>query len=267
MTVLVQSTFVGSNGSAWPSPWVGELQGGTSGGAVDIQSNRGRLRAHDGGYQVARALADGVTVSNVLVEATVSFPTVTEQYVYPVVVRGSGSWQSTDAWRMTSGYTFYLGLGYADNREVAIRREDGGGADTVLADALLPASVTANTDYRVKFEASGSTLRAKMWPASGSEPGWQMETTDATYGSGAVAVSLLSGATAGSRDARFDEFTVTSLGAVVLEPSAWSGWSFTTTPEEGGAPPPEPEPTTPEWRVLHQGVPVPALLFSAGDLE
>ena len=45
-------------------------------------------------------------------------------------------------------------------------------------------TLTADTWYRIKFQAIGTTLNAKAWQDGTAEPGWQVSTTDATYASG-----------------------------------------------------------------------------------
>jgi hypothetical protein len=51
--------------------------------------------------------------------------------------------------------------------------------ETELGAVAVPGTYTAGTYYRLRLQASGSTLRAKVWPASSAEPGaWQLEVTD-----------------------------------------------------------------------------------------
>ncbi|PZT70206.1 hypothetical protein DN402_31815 [Streptomyces sp. SW4] len=51
--------------------------------------------------------------------------------------------------------------------------------ETELASHTVEGTYTAGTYYRIRFQASGPTLRAKAWPASNPEPDrWQVETTD-----------------------------------------------------------------------------------------
>ncbi|MFI2426500.1 hypothetical protein ACH5A7_20790 [Streptomyces sp. NPDC018955] len=50
--------------------------------------------------------------------------------------------------------------------------------ETELA-SVTPGPYTAGTYYRIRFQVSGSTLRAKVWPTTSLEPGiWHLETTD-----------------------------------------------------------------------------------------
>ncbi|MFE0801080.1 carbohydrate binding domain-containing protein [Streptomyces sp. NPDC058812] len=53
------------------------------------------------------------------------------------------------------------------------------GTETELDSHTVEGGYTAGTLYRIRFQASGSTLRAKAWPATGFEPNmWQVEATD-----------------------------------------------------------------------------------------
>ncbi|MFE6379236.1 hypothetical protein [Streptomyces roseolus] len=55
-----------------------------------------------------------------------------------------------------------------------------GNVETELAANLPGYSYVANASYRIRFSVQGSTLRARMWPASDIEPtAWQVSATDA----------------------------------------------------------------------------------------
>src|SRR5690606_18991299 len=56
-------------------------------------------------------------------------------------------------------------------------------SETWLGGFTLPESYTPGTVLTVRVEVSGTgptTLKAKAWAAGGTEPGWQIETTDDT---------------------------------------------------------------------------------------
>lgn len=51
--------------------------------------------------------------------------------------------------------------------------------ETLLASFTVPLTHVAATFYRTRLQVIGSSLRAKVWAASGTEPGsWQLSTTD-----------------------------------------------------------------------------------------
>jgi hypothetical protein len=225
---LVTTDFTGSNGAAWPSPWSTSLFGGSAGGAVDIQSNRGRMRAHDGGYRIARASASGITVTDATFEVTFNLVGVTEQYGY-IWFRTSGDWASGSEW-VKNGYGLYVGA-YPSGDLGLVRASSG--AETSIAGGSF--TWTAGVDYKAKINFVGATLRAKVWLASGSEPsGWTLQASDGTYTSGGVDLSLLSGATANTRQWTLDDITVTAANPAAATQSAYTAYITATTDVDPG---------------------------------
>jgi hypothetical protein len=232
MTVLLDSNFTGTNGAVWPSPWTTSLQGGTTGGVIDIQSNRGRMRAHDGGYRRARASATGITITNGTYEATFNMQGTVEQYCY-LWFRTTGDWVSGSEW-LKNGYgvnhwTYTDGTlqqGFALVKVV-------GGVEIVLVEtAPGVVTYTAGADYKTKISVIGSLIKAKVWLASAAEPNaWTLEATDDTYASGGIDISLLSGATANNRQWTLDDVRVTSITPLLnshftgTNGAVWPNWT------------------------------------------
>jgi hypothetical protein len=81
----------------------------------------------------------------------------------------------------TSGYAVCLsGLG----DELAVTRLDAG-AETLLTGGSFTWAV--NTDYWIRVERTGTTIRARAWADGAGEPGtWAFSNTDATYSSGVI---------------------------------------------------------------------------------
>jgi hypothetical protein len=227
--MVLSTAFTGSNGTAWPSPWTTSLQGGTTNGAIDIQSNRGRMRAHDGGYRRARASA-AVTVGNATYEVTFNLQGVTEQYGY-LHFRTSGDWTSGFEW-LKNGYALRVGA-YPDGGYSLIRT--AAGVETTLAG--VPFTFTAGVDYKAKINFVGTTLRAKVWLAAGSEPsGWTLQADDSTYTSGGIDISLLSGATGNDRQWIVDDVVVTASSPSADTASAFTSYLTVTTDTNPSAP-------------------------------
>lgn len=224
-TSVLSTDFDGADGQPWPSPWVTSKVGGTTGGAVDLQSNRGRLRAHDGSYRTARAATDGLTAANVDLTATVRFPSVAEQYL-KVWLRTSGGWQTSKHYNAVNGYYLYAGMGYGGNNEIRFGRTVDS-VDTSLQGSTIAGTFQADTDYQIRVRADGTLLRAKMWV--GTEPDWQLSVTDFVHTSGSFGTSLLSGGSSGARQASFDTFTVDLLDAGAVGVSNWTAWLEATT--------------------------------------
>ncbi|MFE0807092.1 NlpC/P60 family protein [Streptomyces sp. NPDC058848] len=66
-------------------------------------------------------------------------------------------------------------------------------AVTQLAPAVALASgVPAGTDWTIRVRREGTRIRAKAWPAAGTEPSaWSFDVTDATFGKGRVGLRVL----------------------------------------------------------------------------
>lgn len=83
------------------------------------------------------------------------------------------------------------------------------GVFSVLANASF--TVSAATNYKIRFRTQGTTIEGKVWLASGAEPGgWTVTTTDSTITTaGNVGLYTLAGAT--GTVIQFDHFTATNL--------------------------------------------------------
>lgn len=82
--------------------------------------------------------------------------------------------------------------------------------DSSIASVTTSLTHVANTFYRVRFQGSGSTLRAKAWVVGTTEPGaWDVTTTDTSFsGAGDVGVRslLFTGNTNVNPTVSFDNF-------------------------------------------------------------
>lgn len=88
-------------------------------------------------------------------------------------------------------------------------RERVSGTETQLSTVAGPAIVAGNR-YRVRFQVTGTTLRAKLWKESDGEPAsWSTTTTDASLSSGAVGLwSTTGGSITTPFTVAFDDFRV-----------------------------------------------------------
>jgi uncharacterized protein YbdZ (MbtH family) len=202
----LDTTFTGANGSPWPTPWQHAFPTGSSGGAVDIQSNRGRMQTHSQSYSTARAEAVGISVADSRIESGFHWPAVGEQYAY-LNVRASG-WNGAKPWEPWNGY----GLCIWQSGVTLDRFTAGTKADPASGQAFSSRTWQANTDYKIVVEAEGQTLRAKVWPASSQEPaGWDLVATDGIHSAGGVSLSLLGGGSAGTRRIDWNYLSVAPL--------------------------------------------------------
>ena len=55
-----------------------------------------------------------------------------------------------------------------------------GGSETVLGTEVLGITHTAGTFVSVRFQARGTTFRAKAWPTGGAEPDWLLTVSDSS---------------------------------------------------------------------------------------
>lgn len=242
MAVLLSTTFdTGSEGDPWPSPWSTGLVGGTTGGAINIDflseltGGRGRMRSHDGDYTVARADASGITVDNTVVEGSLRFPVLSEQYI-SFWVRGGG-WDASDPWAKTNGYYFFMRvIGEVGNDTFALGKYVNG-VNTWLSTYTPSVQYTTGRDYIFKFDLNGNTIQGKFWDPSLTEPAWLVSATDTDFSSGGIALSLQSGnATDGARQADFDNIVVTSTTELAIQPSNWSSPVRVTTAIDPASP-------------------------------
>jgi lysophospholipase L1-like esterase len=174
----VFSAFTGTNGDAWPAPWTTSLVTGSTGGAVNIQSNRGRLRPHtDTGYTTARAVATGVTVTDARMTGVFRVNNTSEQF--PVIGLRGGDWSGSVPARPATAFILYPGISegvlavemFIDNSKTTI--------------ATMSFSWSTDTDYGFTFETieqgSLTLVRAKVW--SGNEPTtWTLSGTTSASG-------------------------------------------------------------------------------------
>jgi hypothetical protein len=209
MAVLLSETFTGTNGAVWnASNWVLGVNPTQAGGAT-IQSNTGRLAggtlgSYNGNDRISRR-ANIASVSNVDMRFSVKFD-ATESYPR-VYVRSSNSVDTG------TGYNIVINKGtWGVSRSVSYSTTD--------ISPAIPYTYTQDTFYRVRFYVVGSTIKAKLWLASSSEPlAWSWEGTDSTItAAGAVGFTTNSGAAASSGLSYFDDIVI-SDGVVNSAPT------------------------------------------------
>lgn len=187
-------SFTGANGSAW-SGWTSTPRGGS----ITTQSNAGRMVTGTTAWSYTFAARSSVTDGDLLLSVTPQ-STSAEHYIN-IFVRSSSNTT------INNGYSFQLS---PQSGTLLFSRWDNG-TETEMDSATF--SFTAGTQYRVRFRWLGSSLRAKIWAASSSEPaGWTVESTDTTYGAaGYLALSVMTAT--GARTVDFDNLAVTDLTA------------------------------------------------------
>jgi hypothetical protein len=80
-----------------------------------------------------------------------------------------------------------------------------------LGSGTLSGPVAANTDYTIRFQLQGTTLRARAWQTGAAEPtDWQVTATDAHVAAGRAGV-LVGFSSTGTGTFTFDDLVVTPL--------------------------------------------------------
>lgn len=98
-------------------------------------------------------------------------------------------------------------------------RELAAGVETQLGTFTTAFTHAAGTEYRLRFEATGSTLRARAWLSGKPEPGfWQVSVSDSTISSGGVGLRSLAvtGNTNVNPVISYDDFVVENPVAMTV---------------------------------------------------
>jgi hypothetical protein len=207
---VVYDTFTGANGTAWSGTNWTTGQSPVTGGGADLNGNYGRLRTGTtGGYSdndvITRRANLATPPSDVEIYTTYK---VGSSEIYPALML-----------RSTSDSTLYYFNGYAlqlyKSGTINLKRFVAGVASTIGTASF---TFTANVDYKVRYQALGSTIRARFWAASSAEPtSWNISVTDASLTSGPHGIVVLGGAAAASSDVYFDEFALYDLTTSRIE--------------------------------------------------
>lgn len=199
MTILVNDTFTGTNGSAWSGSNWALGRNPSAGGGATIQSNQGRLAtgtngSYSGNDRVARR-ANITNPQNVDMIFSFSFD-ATE--IYPAAMIRADSVLDTQ-----TGYYLSIDKG---TWEVGYIISFSG---TSLS-PTMNYSYTQGTLYRARFRVLGTSIKAKLWLASTNEPqAWDWEGTDSNISSaGAVGFTAGGGAAAASSFFYLDDVTI-----------------------------------------------------------
>ncbi|MEO8695675.1 MAG: RHS repeat-associated core domain-containing protein [Acidimicrobiales bacterium] len=205
---VAEDDFAGNNGATWASKWT---TAANSGGAVDVQGAITGLNGGAGHLKAttatgwARALGDATTTNtDAEVVSVVRTSASVGNGETKLWLRGSTAW-ATNNHNLTNGYAVSLDM--AAN-QLRIKKVVSSTETTLVSSAM---TFAANNSYRVRFQAYGSTLRARVWVDGTAEPvTWNVTIVDASLTNGRAAISMSSTAT---RDIYLDEYYVQPLVA------------------------------------------------------
>lgn len=203
--MAVVEDWTGTTGNAWnASKWEGLVS--TGGSTATIQTNAGQMVATFSYNAVSQRWIMADTANQ---DWTVTMtPGSTTQETYPgIYIRAAATYGGNggDATIPTTGYGFIFTVG---SNIIEIW------SYTALGRTLVTSGTYTFTTSptKLRFQAIGTTIQAKLWVPPASEPGtWDLTGTDSTYTTGRMAINVYGG-NAGNSTITFDDLT-DNLGA------------------------------------------------------
>jgi hypothetical protein len=95
---------------------------------------------------------------------------------------------------LDSNNLYYARVAFGSNQALTlVLQKRVGGSQTDIASQAIPGTHAVGAKFSIRFNTSGSTLRAKAWPVAEKEPAnWQITTTDtALTSAGSVGVRTI----------------------------------------------------------------------------
>lgn len=184
VTVVLSDDFTGTDGAAWnASKWgMGRNQQSGTGAGVTLLSGTGLMQtsssAPDSGAATVarRALITSIADTNI----TCAFKFDSTRAYLDVNIR-----HDTDFVDGNNCYSLRLRSAAAGTGGQTMAKQV---AYSTTALASKNQTFTNGTWYKLRFQAIGTTIRARIWEQSATEPGtWDMSVTDSTFtGAGKV---------------------------------------------------------------------------------
>lgn len=197
-------TWTGTTGAAWSaSNW-------SNTSACTIQTNRGRI-APSGAYVSGSAYFSGMAATrNTDVLVTFRQSAINESYLTISAQAPASVNPNTTYW---GNYGYGVEITVASGAStVKLFRLPTATTQTQVASASGP-TMTAATDYKLRFQTVGGLIQARVWAAAGAEPStWTVSYSDATplTDAGVVRLHTMTDAS-GTNNSEFDDLTVTAL--------------------------------------------------------
>jgi streptogramin lyase len=170
-TILGQDTFQRANQTFWGNASDGQAWGGDANtqNFFSIANNTGQVVSANNSYSAV--LGPAATDSEVLLTATAS---AFSNSNFGAILR----WTDNNDW-----YKAYI-----DGSNLVLQVKVSGNYKTL---SVTPFVATAGTAYSLRFSSIGTTLSAKVWPASTTEPAaWTATTTDSSLTSGRAGMRM-----------------------------------------------------------------------------
>ena len=163
---LAQDSFQRANQTYWGTATDGRVWGGDANGnsRFSVLNQTGQVSTK-ATYSYGASLGPGVTNAEVLFSGSI------------------GSFSGTNLGailRWTDSQDWYKA--FIDGSNLVIQKKVNGTLTKLKSVAF---AATAGTSYTLRFNATGSTLSASVWPTSGSDPGfWMVTAQDSDHSSG-----------------------------------------------------------------------------------
>ncbi len=171
-SILAQDTFHGSNQTYWGTASDGHTWGGDANSlsVFSLSGNTGRVSGGSTSYNAVL----GPVATNAEVLFTGSLNTFSNANIGAVL-----RWNDTNNWYKT----------YIDGSNLVVQKKILGNT-TILATA--PFAAIAGANYSLRFRIVGTTLYAKVWATSGTEPGnWIVTVISTSLQSGYCGLRML----------------------------------------------------------------------------
>lgn len=193
--------WTGTDGADWNSSKWTEYE---TGGTISIQTNRGRM-AITGGPSYGSVLAKATITDVADIDIVTSFGfghALVEEYLHLWGRSSTGLTSGTP----TDGYCAIFSQ---VDGQIYLRRQSGGGFTNLTSG--FAAAIGTNR-YWMRFQVTGTTLRARAWLVGDAEPGtWLVSTTDSTFTSaGAAYVQMVNGGDGIARTCDLDDITMSA---------------------------------------------------------
>jgi len=148
---------------------------------IELDGNKGYLHVSDTIGAHARAIAHASDVSDAELLVKFQFDDIADGGQLKFWLRASRNWYDWD--KPAHGYE--ISISSAGNWFLA-KVENG--ARTILISLNRAAS---GLQHYLRFQTNGNDIKAKIWLTTDTEPGWQIQTTDApSLGAGTLQIGL-----------------------------------------------------------------------------
>lgn len=205
MVTYFLDDFTGTNGAAWSSNWASQVS--STGASATIQANKGRLNGgtSSGASNKRAQKYTGSNLTDVEISGKVTLTTTNTS--------GVEIWVRADNVTPDNGNGYFIALRLG---QPALLLKGAGFTYPTIGGTGNNGVITAfnfaqNTEYGFRLYAVGSTIKAKVWATSGSEPGsYQITVTDTTHSGSGLTLVIANNSAASGMIADFDDMKLTN---------------------------------------------------------